>query len=205
MLCQTAHARLNAFGAAVLLLVAALAVSCGSLVYDTAVSAIEGRDFTLVLSGYNQTARDGYLFVRTYEGNRTSGFIRVIFPRALQCGQENCAAGRVIGFGGRNISFGVPEGLDHFDIPVSQIVGSDLFERSQDGEYLIRISILYPGPTGENETIRVEGLVRFRIMTRDYARMGCNSSAVAWERRISSSCSVQYSTAGRVAICGDCT
>lgn len=173
-------------------------------IFDLSVSAAEGNDVTVVLSGCGEGFHDGYLFCRVVEGLPADQIITINIPK-VDCERDNCALLQFftpegqLGFAG-----GFKRGENEQKVPLSKIIDSEKISKEHDNEYRFRLDIRFKDADGYEHVIETKGLVRVWIKKEGYTSLACDDPETGWKGEMKKGCSAEWSTAGRTALCGTC-
>lgn len=179
--------------------------TCGSIPMDTAMAAYEGRARTIVFSGFGITSVRGYLPLELAEGSRTTGRVFMLLPIQANCNREACVEWWIFKRGALVGQGGSPRGTHTISVPLSDFTTSEFLNPNDDTEYSVVLRVYYIDASGQERQRAMRGFVRIVLINPAYTHLECNSPMVAWIRTVSPTCQVHYSTAGRVALCGECS
>jgi len=178
---------------------AILLATCGSFPMDTAVGSFPGNDNGIVFAGYGTVASNGYLYVRAQEDADANGAIRILLPN-VQCDRPNCVLWQIVR---RDGSYGLAGGSNGVVIlRLSDFTERETVSIEDEGEYRMLMRVYFRDPNGNEASAQLRGLVRISVLKANYRQLGCDDPMTAWRLRISDRCEAQYSTRGRVALCG---
>jgi len=191
----------------ILCAVAFLLVGCGAKnlpdAIDFSMTAYEAGDLSAVLEGCNQGVRNGYLFCRMPEGADQSTIITLHFPK-VSCKRTNCIEYQVVMPSGElGHGLGIGAGETKNSVRLSQITGkSGPISKDHAGEYRLLVKVWFLVEDEEMST-RADAVLRLFVVDRKYQGLVCNDPETGWRSDLSRSCSVEYSTGYRTAVCGD--
>lgn len=179
---------------------------CASFPFDQAVSAADGNDYTVIMSGYGTKSQKGYLFVQLKDTASIDLPVTLYFP-PIQCDRESCIEYRFFRLDGSDgVTGGIPKGKESIEIPLNQILGHEgQANPNDDGEYGLSTRVYFKLADGRETSIKGNGFIRVNILGQDYHAIGCNDPNVAWHLKLSKNCEAQFTTRYRTALCGtDC-
>ena len=176
---------------------------CSHFPFDQSVSAADGNDYTVILSGYGTTSQKGYLFIQLKDAASIEYPVTLHFP-PVQCDRASCIEYRFYRLDGSDgVTGGVIKGKESIDIPLSQIVGHTGSANSNDeGEYGLSTRVYFKLADGSETSVKGNGFIRLNILAQDYHAVGCDDPSVAWHLKLAKNCIAQFTTKYRTALCG---
>lgn len=170
---------------------------------DTAMSAREGRELTVLMRGCDGKLTKGYHYCSLPEGALPVREISLIFPPS-DCWRNSCIEFQFLrrdgslGYGGS-----VPAGEVEVRIPLSKIVGYELpLAKRHEGEFRVLANYWYRDREGLEKRAEIQGIVRLWIHEAGYTRLICGDPETGWELPVDNGCRAHFSTGGRTAFCG---
>lgn len=188
-----------------LLSFAFIAIACSHCdpVPDTNVSAAEGKDATIALSGCGQKGNLGYLFCRVVEGSDPALTPITLTVPDWDCNHASCAEfifakpDGTLGYGA-----GIPKHQTQFTFTLKDMIQSGAaIVSGNEAEYAMSIRAFFMN-TGVEQSMTTRGYVRLHILSKNYIPAVCNESMISFTRELYPDCSIQYTTKFRGAICG---
>lgn len=181
------------------------ASNCGSIPIDESMSAERGNAATIILCDLDGTCHKGYAFAQLRNG---SGLTRAFTFKApeLNCDEESCVRWQLWRLdGSQGASGAVDKKGGLVPLSVGAVVGSeDVLQPHHDGEYLFKAKFFWNDADGLPLSSIGWAFIRINVVDAQYQFMGCNDPASAFKTELTESCSAQYSTAFRSALCGVC-
>lgn len=175
------------------------------LTLDPSMTSEQGRELALIFQGCGQPLSKGYLFCDLQNKTLPLSQVTLYFPR-VECFADSCIELRIVRPSGSfDYSVNVPKGDRSISIPIEQIIGeTNVIQRYHDGEYRVAAKVFFKDRDGFERSTIIEGIIRVWIRDERYQVMGCNSLYLGWNQKVGPECTIQYSTAGRSALCGAC-
>jgi hypothetical protein len=181
---------------------------CGGkskLIFDSSTTSERGRDLSLIFRGCDQGLSRGYLFCPLQDQTLIMKEIEIFLPR-VDCSRRSCVDLQVLNPDG---SFGyaisVARGNHSIVVPVKDIIqDSGTVRRLHDGEYRLLATVFYDDDEKIERSVRIEGVIRMWVRENRYRVLSCNSTQTAWRQKIDDQCFMDWTTAGRSALCGEC-
>ena len=179
--------------------------ACQSIPMDRSVSAAEGRDVTVTLEGCQEGPKNGYLFCRSQEGSGSGSLLTLTVP-PLSCSDDRTSCAQFQFFrkdGSTGYGGGIPKGQNHANFTVGQVIGtSDDIQEFHDGEYRVEVIAFFQDNDGMEHSRTGSGLVRVKVLRRDYVPALCDAPEIAWKVDLKKDCQAHITTQYRSAICG---
>lgn len=187
-----------------LLALACLGASqCTQVPIDQAVSAAEGNDYVVTLSGYGNKSTKGYLFAQANEKASTEGTIGLTFPN-VTCKRDSCIRFQFFRKdGSAGYAGALRKGEISSALKLSDIIGHSGEVVSRDeGEYRVIAQVFYVGTDGSEYSMIGSGFVRLNVLSELYRPVACDDPNIAWKVKAGDKCEAQYTTVYRSALCG---
>lgn len=177
---------------------------CANIPMDRSVSAAEGNDYVVVLSGAGQHSTKGYLFAQVNEKTAVNGVYTLTFP-ATSCTRDSCIRYQFFRKdGSAGYAGAIPKGQTLAQVRLSDIVGHDgQVMRSDDGEYTLVAQVFYQGADGQEYSMIGNGFIRVNVLSELYRPVACGDPNIAWKVKTPDNCEAQYTTVFRSTVCGE--
>lgn len=177
--------------------------SCNNLQMDRSASANEASAETVVMEGFGQKSRLGYLFVQVNENDSTAGKFTVTIPM-VDCKSASCVQMQFFRKdGSRGYAYNVPKGIGRVNFNLAHVLGHEgALTAADTGEYFLGVKVIFTGADNEEFIMRGRGFVRIDVVKEEFKPMACNDPNVVWTTKINATCEAQFSTAYRSALCG---
>lgn len=170
---------------------------------DANVSAAEGKDATVALSGCGQKGNLGYLFCRLMEGADPKLVPITIHVPDWDCDEASCAEfifakpDGTLGYGA-----GIPKHQTSFTFTLADMIQSDAaISSTNESEYAMAVKVHFKD-TGVSQSTTTRGYVRLHILGRNYIPAVCNEPAISFTKELYKGCFYQMTTKYRGVICG---
>lgn len=183
---------------------ACLGVStCTQIPMDASVSAAEGNDYVVTLSGYGNKSTKGYLFVQANEKAASNGLVTLTFPN-VKCKRDSCVRFQFFRKdGSAGYAGAIPNNQFQTSFPISSLIGhTDPIVSHDEGEYRVVAQVFYVGTDGTEYSMIGNGFVRLNVLSELYRPVACNDPNIAWKVKAADNCEAQYTTVYRAALCG---
>jgi hypothetical protein len=176
---------------------------CAQIPIDRSVSAAEGNDYVVVLSGYGNKSTKGYLFAQTNEKASTDGVLTITFPK-VSCKRDSCVRFQFFRKDGSSGYAGaLKSGETSTTFKLSDIVGhTDPVVPTDEGEYRIVSQVFYLGTDGTEYSMIGNGFVRVNVLSELYRPVACDDPNIAWKVQTVDKCEAQFTSVFRSALCG---
>lgn len=206
------------------LLMLTACASCKVKEDSSLLTAHEAGDLTLVLVSPEYGPLDGFAPIRAVEGGRPDQVVRAVVP-AVKCHRDSCISVQVVRKDGGVVPIGsVKKGGNSIDIPLSRLTGlPDEVARADGGPYRVLVDVFQLVAEGSDTLVeakqergevisladferrrQMSGVIYLTVLARGYARLTCGGPDVAYVEKISKTCTAEYSTKMRSALCGAC-
>ena len=164
---------------------------CQHVVVDPSVEAVASEDYTMPMSACNGVPTIGMDICIVTENTIINSSWVLIFPiKQVQI------LGVDVDIYYRDIHKQYAMSKNLLEIPWSDIMGSDKWSRSMDGEALALVLVRYVDNQGLNRIAKFRGIAKIVVTKEGYDRMPIGSNFASWKTK----CIIEYSTAGRTAI-----
>lgn len=164
-------------------------MACAStVVVDRSPQAIESGDYTLAMSACSAMPGLGADVCHVKEGQNIDASWRLIMPNGTKGGQIDVYY--------RDISKSYPILSTIVEVPLKDLIGSDVWKRDYDGEMLALAQVRYIDPQGIEQVARARGMLFLIVTAVGYDPLAIDSGFAATKTR----CDIYYSTAGRSAM-----
>lgn len=157
---------------------------------DPSIKAIDAMDLTLAMSACNAMPGLGADICHVKEGATISATWKIIMPKSPKL------LGGEINVYYKDISKSYALTGSVVEIPWKDLVGHDTWELEDEGEALALAQIRFKDPQGIISVVRAKGLAILLVTKTGYDLLPIDSGFEAF----STTCRIQYSTAGRSAI-----
>lgn len=181
----------------------AMFASCSTLPIDRAVSSEAGNSAkSIVWTGCGDVARLGHLYCEVSEGSLTDAPISMILPPG-NCDRASCVEFQVFRKGSPGFHGAIPKGQTEFKFTLADLAqtGPNV-DPSIDDEYRVQGIAYWKDNQGIEHRQPFHGFVRIDVTTKDFMPVACGGPEVAWNVAINKTCSAQFTTAARAALCG---
>lgn len=179
------------------------ASQCTQIPFDRSVSAQEGNDYVVILSGFGNKSTKGYLFAQANEKATTQGVLTLTFP-VVTCKRDSCVRFQFFRKdGSAGYAGALPQGQWSANLKLSDVVGhTDPVVSTDEGEYRVVAQVYYVGTDGTEYSMIGNGFVRLNVLSELYRPVACNDPNIAWKVKTGDNCEAQYTTVFRSALCG---
>src|SRR3990167_1116757 len=175
---------------------------CTAPVIDLAMSAEQGNEPTVVLSGCGESPSVGFLGVKATVGGLADCVV-VFHVEDARCSRDSCVAWQTWRMDGTpGPGGGIPKGGTEGSFTIKDLLGDERFLPGHDGRYLFRTVAWFDAADGTERAVRKHGYIVLAVQDANYVSVGCRDPARAWSVRIGRRCDAEMTTAGRVALCG---
>lgn len=157
---------------------------------------------TLVMQGCGKIS-DRYLFCDVEEGVPSTIPISIHFPE-LKCVYESCGVVEVIQNGRTVYQASLKKGQSSIKFLLKDLIDQkEAIGFDEDTEFQI-IGRFFVTINRTTYSATATGPLRLWVYARGYSHISCNDPNVFTSRKLTQTCSAQYTSKFRTALCGDC-